>query len=87
MYILISYDFLKSNDVSIHSITDNYDKAIKNYDDTIDRYYCYNEDDKHCKLIELIEIDNNFFDLEGFTFFWGLPHDKIKVIKSNNRDD
>jgi len=87
MYILTSYDFLKSNDVSIHSITNNYNKAIKQYNDTIERYEYYNDDEEHCKLIELIEIDNDFFDLEGFTFFWGLGHEKVNVIRSNNRCD
>ena len=86
MYVLISYDFLKSNDVSIHCLTNNYEKAISCYDDTIERYKYYNEDDDNCKLIELIEIENDFFNIEGFTFFWGLNHDKIKIIKSNNRE-
>jgi hypothetical protein len=85
MFILISYDFLKSNDVSIHSLTDNYDTAINFYNDIIERYKYYNDNDDNCKLIELIQIDNNFFDIEGSTLFWGLNNDKIKIIKSNNR--
>jgi hypothetical protein len=88
MFILISYDFMKSNDVSIHAITNDYNKAIKYYNDTIERYKFYNDDDNTCKLIELIQIqDNDFFDVEGFTFFWGIEHNKVKIIKSNNRDE
>lgn len=86
MYIIISYDFGNSNDVSINTITNDLEKANKYFKIILDYNKDYNKDDTNCKLIELIEIDNDFFDMKGFTLYWGDEHKNAKILLSNNKD-
>jgi len=60
MYLIISYDFGNSNDVSINSITNDLEKANKHYKIILDYNKDYNKDDANCKLIELIYIEDDF---------------------------
>ena len=64
MYVIISFDFGNSNDVSINCITNDLEKASKHYKITLDYNKDYNKDDSKCKLIELIEIENDFLILK-----------------------
>jgi hypothetical protein len=87
MYLIISYDFGNSNDVSINSITNDLEKANKHYKIILDYNKDYNKDDTNCKLIELIYIEDEFFDMKGFTLYWGELHNNAKILLSNNKDD
>ena len=86
MYVIISFDYGNSNDVSINCITNDLEKASKQYKITLDYNKDYNKDESKCKLIELIEIENDFFDIKGFTLYWGNIHSNAKILLSNNTD-
>lgn len=89
MYIIISYDYRNSNDVSIHNITTNLDKSISNYKIIIDWNRDYNKADNHFKLIELIQVEEDFFNKDGFKLYWYKNEDftQAKILMTNNTDD
>lgn len=87
MYILISYDLIDTNDTTIHMISNNLDKAYDAYEDVFVKLDAWIQDGIHPYLIELLDIEEEFFDLNGFTLYWGEKHDKVKILRSNNRAD
>jgi hypothetical protein len=83
MFLILTFDFQNSNDVNIVCLTKNLEKATVCYQRTVEKYVFYNLQSKNCLLIELIEIPDEFDDVNGYNFFWGIGHPDVKVIKSN----
>ena len=88
MYIVQSHDFCKTNNICIHSINNNLEKSIKNYNLIVDEYKTYNLLEENCKIIELIEVNNlDYFDIDGFMLFQNNNDNNIKTILNNLNDD
>ncbi len=91
MYLLISYDLTNTNDTKIHLLTLNINKALDAYDNLVVKLDAFQKYDRaydcflHHFLIELLNIPDDFDDIEGFTLYWGDAHDHVQIIRSNNR--
>jgi hypothetical protein len=84
MYLVISFDFLGSSDVVVHSVTSSMDTAMNMYTMLMDENA--NQKRFHDKLVEVLEIPSNYCSLEGHTMFWpsNAQSSSVKVVASNN---
>jgi hypothetical protein len=83
MYLIVSYDYRISNQVKIHCLTNDLIKANIFYKKVIDDNKDYNKDDNHAKMIELIQITEEFFNLDGFALYRDELSENIKILKTN----
>lgn len=79
MYQVISFDYAGSSNVSIHCLTPHISRANFSYDSVIELNQAEN------RIVELVQIEDDYFSAEGFTLYWGAPNEGIKVIRSTNR--
>jgi hypothetical protein len=95
MYIVISFDFAGSSNVTLHAMTNDESVAHQVYEDQAakpDSQIRSPSDLEHQdfhRLVELVEIDPEIFTSmdSTYTFFWENIHNipkGVRVIKTNN---
>lgn len=79
MYIIISYD-MRTRSVAVHGLSSDLNKSINRYNEVVKENYIYNSFEENCKIIELVEIDDEFYDLDGYQLYWTNDNNKKRIL-------
>lgn len=88
IFVVISFDFGGSSDVTLHACTTSYDNAIDVYEKLSSKYESYNlkmSEDGAAKLVELLEVPDGFCSEKGHILYWGDEITNVKILKTNNK--
>ena len=89
MFVLVSFDYGDSESVTLHAVTTDGDHAQELYERLAkreaERWPAPREEGPWHKLVELLEVQNDFASVNGAPLFWGASHPDVRVVRSNNR--
>jgi hypothetical protein len=74
-YIVLSYAYENDSSVTIHCLVRDREQAVS----------LYTKIASSPRLVELIQVPDNWTSEKGSTFFWGNPTEGVTVVASTNK--
>ena len=76
-YLVVSYEYPNgSADVKLHCLTVDLREALRCYVVVLRT---------PSRLVQLVEVTEQFSMEQGFTFFWGKETPNVRILESNNK--